>query len=92
MQVTFYDTNNNIVVDDDISGSGLGGTYTSVFLDPNPPPTEPWVIAPVTNAWTYLVPTNLNDTDPATETGHETPLEPITTTITAPSWHGIRSL
>ncbi len=73
------------------NSSGTAGTYGSIFLDPNGSP-DPVNIAWITNppmavdasGWLLLQATNLYNTDPATESSFETPLAPITPTLTAP--------
>jgi hypothetical protein len=66
MQAVFYDTNNNVVP----YPSAAGGTYTSLFLDPNDLSGLgiPWIIPPPAvdaTGWVYLETTNLNDDNPA---------------------------
>ncbi len=90
MQLVFYDVSNNVVPSTN-SSSGIGGTYGTIFLDPNgsPDPVNiPWVTNPPmavdASGWLFLQATNLYNSDPATEQTWETPLAPITPIVTAP--------
>jgi hypothetical protein len=87
MQVVFYDTNNVFIISTN-SETGIGGVYGTEFLDPTPGYYWDIVPPPATDAsgWMFLIPTNLNSTDPATESGYDgLPYSPITTILTAPA-------
>jgi len=90
MQIVFYDISNNVVPDpnSNFGSGGGGGVYGSDFLDPAPPPVS-WIYAPPmavdATGWQYLTPTNLYDTDPATEASYDATLStPPTLPLTAP--------
>jgi hypothetical protein len=91
LQVVFYDTNNNVLVSPD-SSSGTGGVYGSDFLDPagSPDPVNIcWIFAPPpavdASGWLFLTPTNLYNTDPATEASYDFPVSAIPTNLVAPA-------
>jgi hypothetical protein len=88
LQVVFYDATNGVVpYPNPLAG---GGTYGSVFLDPQDLSGlgVTWAIIPPmavdASGWLNLLATNLYDTDPATEASYDPNIQPTTATLTAP--------